>query len=269
MPSLTCLNCTRPVRARRLECPHCRALRTIVETPDESDSGAAKAAPSRPDAHVTAVRASELETARVRRALTGIDAWDDVLGGGAAAPSSILLAGAPGVGKTTHALYAACEIARALRRDALILSAEMTAEMAVAAADRVDADLDRLLVRRTDDLAEALAEVERLRPACIVWDSIQAFAVDGESGTDQVTCEVVRAAIESGAKVGAVTLLISQLNAAGRPEGRRRTQHSPDVVMLLEQRRVRVSKNRFGPAPMEAKFTPLVGDEPDDEPTRH
>ena len=187
-------------------------------------------------------RASSHRSAHVPKHSTGIPEWDEALGGGIV--RSILIGGWPGTGKTTWAMKAAGEIATALRGDALYLSSEMPESMVVAAGKRSGANLDRILVWNVQNTLEAAKECRKLRPKCVVWDSIQAFDLD--------VFEVAREAVS--ASFNLPLLLVCQSTKDGDFNGPEGLLHLVDATMWLEKNDVTVMKNRFAPAPKEVKF---------------
>lgn len=243
-PSMwACCLCSATVRRLTRDCSACGGQNCVAEAETPVTLPRVSELASRP------LRASDMQHREIERVATGMPAWDQILGGGAAVPSSILVAGAAGVGKTTQTLRLASFVARARRRDALFISAEMPREMVVDAARRAKADLNRLLVWDVTDAEEAAAEVLRLRPACVVWDSIQALWWAGEFGTDASMRHVVQRAGAVGSKIGAVTVLICQVTKEGEPSGPNRMQHDVDTVLILERDCVRSTKSRHAPAP--------------------
>jgi DNA repair protein RadA/Sms len=193
-----------------------------------------------------AVRASAIPEATPARVRSGVPELDRLLGGGIVVPSSIVFVGAGGTGKTTRACAVASAVACAKKRDALIVSAEMPEQSIVMAARRAGARLDRLLIFRTDDPAAALAEMDRVKPAVVVWDSIQALE---RSGSDSATKLLVHAIVSAGERHGAVSILVSQVAKDGSAYGSNAIEHAPDAVIVIEPAKMTVKKNRFGPAP--------------------
>lgn len=189
-----------------------------------------------------------------RRVRTGLASWDDLLGDGAGAlgvvvPSSILVAGGPGVGKTTQAACAASHIAKHLRGDAIFVSAEMPRDLAIATARRGGAALEHLVVLSESDGHEIFDVVERTRPKVVLYDSIQRIAWRGRTGTEHSMRAVLVGALERGQRFGLVSLIVSQLNSDGRPAGPNFLAHDPDTVLFIEPSELRTgTKHRHGMA---------------------
>lgn len=207
--------------------------------------------------HRKSVRASDCIVHPIKRLSTGRSAWDEALGGGFVYPSSTLIYGQAGIGKSSMLLAVATHMADALGGDVLYGSAEMPRNMIVQAADRMHANKKRLLVYDESDAVEFLAEVERVDPVIAVWDSVQAFHWEGEQNENALT-RVFKSAIAVGLSKKISIMLISQVNKAGDDfTGLNHMRHDVDstVRMLLsraDKRMVRVDKHRYGPAPVEA-----------------
>jgi DNA repair protein RadA/Sms len=205
-----------------------------------ADGMAAPGSPAGP------VRASSIEESSPLRVRTMVPELDHLLGGGVVVPSSLVLIGAGGTGKTTRGCAIASAVACARRRDALVISAEMPEQSLVVAARRAGARLDRLLIFRTDDIAAALDHVAKLKPSAVLYDSIQALE---RSGSDAACRELIHRIVRAGEAAGAVSILVSQVAKDGSAYGSNAIEHGPDAVIVIEPDRMGVKKNRFGPAP--------------------
>src|SRR5699024_4988164 len=121
---------------------------------------------------------------------TGVSEFDRVLGSGLVPGAVILLAGEPGIGKSTMALDIAGQVATT-RRDAkklrttLYLTGEGSTAQVRLRARRIGARHDTLLLSDETDLSQGVGRVEQIRPACLVVDSVQTIqsaAIDGTPG---------------------------------------------------------------------------------------
>jgi len=204
-------------------------------------------APARPIADV------DVEAARSRP--TGVSELDRVLGGGLVPGSVVLLAGEPGVGKSTLLLDVAARFAESGR--ALYVTAEESAAQVRLRADRIGALHDDLFLAAETDLAAVLGQVDEVKPDLLVVDSVQTVAsaeVDGSPGNVSQIREVAAALIRVAKERGIATVLVGHVTKDGSIAGPRMLEHIVDVVLHFEGdrhsrlRMVRGVKNRFGPS---------------------
>ncbi|MCA0228800.1 DNA repair protein RadA [Patescibacteria group bacterium] len=194
---------------------------------------------------------AEASTARLT---TGIGDLDLVLGGGVLPGGVILLAGQPGIGKSTLLLQVAASIAA--KHTVLYASGEESASQVKLRAARLGAeagdDLHFVASTSADDIA---ATIRSGTYSLVIIDSIQTLSLDEISsapGTvSQITNSsnvIIRAAKESGAAV----ILVGHVTKEGSIAGPKVLEHLVDVVLQFEGDRyggfkvVRAIKNRYG-----------------------
>ena len=112
---------------------------------------------------------------------TGIGELDRVLGGGIVPGSAVLLAGEPGVGKSTLLLEVAAAWAKK-GHTVLILTAEESVGQVRHRAERTGALHDKLYLASENDLENGLAQVDALNPELIIVDSLQTMQATGVEG---------------------------------------------------------------------------------------
>lgn len=188
------------------------------------------------------------------RLKTGFSDLDMVLGGGILAGGVLLMAGQPGIGKSTLLLQIASEIGRA--QPVLYASGEESASQVKLRAERLGAntrdDLHFVASTSADDIA---ATIRSGKYKLVIIDSIQTLSLDditSAPGTvSQITNSsnvVIRAAKESGAAV----VLVGHVTKEGSIAGPKVLEHLVDVVLQFEGDRyggfkvVRAVKNRYG-----------------------
>lgn len=195
----------------------------------------------------------DVESARARP--TGVSELDRVLGGGLVPGGVALLAGEPGVGKSTLLLAVASRVAAQGRR-VLYVTGEESAGQVRLRAGRVGALDPGLLLAAETDLAQVLAHVAAARPDLLVLDSVQTVAsaaVEGSAGGVSQVREVAAAVIGAAKARGMTALLVGHVTKDGGIAGPRVLEHLVDVVLQFEGERhsrlrlVRAVKNRFGP----------------------
>jgi DNA repair protein RadA/Sms len=203
-----------------------------------------------------AVPISEVSSEAYSRTLTGVGELDRVLGGGLVPGEVVLLAGEPGVGKSTLLLDVAAQWA-GQGRVALYVSGEESAAQVRLRAERTDGLAESLYLAAETDLGTVLGHVEQIRPTLLVVDSVQTIgcadvegAVGGVSQVREVTAALVRVAKSSGMAV----VIVGHVTKDGAIAGPRIMEHLVDVVLSFEGdrhaqfRMVRGVKNRYGAA---------------------
>lgn len=237
-------------------CPECGEWGTIDEAAPAASAGAARTgigavAPSSPAQRITEVNAASSVTVP-----TGIGELDRVLGKGVVPGSVILLAGEPGVGKSTLLLEAVKHWARS-GRTALYITGEESAGQVRMRAERTDAVHENVYLAAETDLATILGHVDEVVPSLLVVDSVQTVVATGTDGvTGGVTqIRTVTTALVSLAKNrGIAVVLVGHVTKEGAVAGPRSLEHLVDVVLSFEGdrhstlRMVRGVKNRFGAA---------------------
>ncbi|MGA3253566.1 MAG: DNA repair protein RadA [Mycobacterium sp.] len=203
-----------------------------------------------------AVPISSIEPNLNRHRSTGIDELDRVLGGGVVPGSVTLLAGDPGVGKSTLLLKAAYRWAQSGRR-ALYISGEESAGQIRLRADRIGCDSDEVYLAAESDLHTVLDHIATVQPALVIVDSVQTMSTTEADGVAGGVTQVraVTAALTAAAKANGVALiLVGHVTKDGAIAGPRSLEHLVDVVLHFEGdrngslRMVRGIKNRFGAA---------------------
>ena len=179
---------------------------------------------------------------------------DRVLGGGLVPGAVVLLAGEPGIGKSTLLLEAAARIAE--RDTVLYVTGEESAAQVRLRADRIGAIRDELYLAAETDLAALVTHVEKVQPKLLVVDSVQtvgsAQATGVPGGVTQVR-EVAANLVRLAKERGMATVLVGHVTKEGSIAGPRTLEHLVDVVLSFEGdrhsrlRMVRAIKNRFGP----------------------
>jgi DNA repair protein RadA/Sms len=186
---------------------------------------------------------------------SGVPELDRVLGGGLVPGAAILLAGEPGVGKSTLLLEVAAQTASVHRRT-LYVTGEESASQVRLRADRTGGVHDELYLAAETDLGAVLTHIEQVRPTLLVVDSIQTVSAPGLDGTPGGVSQVkeVAAALIRVAKTRNITtVIVGHVTKDGSIAGPRVLEHVVDVVLHFEGdrnsrfRMVRAMKNRFGP----------------------
>src|SRR6478672_5540947 len=208
-------------------CGECQAWGSVSEVGAVTVRTTAATAVERP-----AVPIGEVDARRAVARPTGVPEFDRVLGGGIVPGAVVLVAGEPGIGKSTLLLDVAARAARSGEhgeRRVLYVSGEESAAQVRTRAERIEAMARTLYLASETDLATVLGQIDALEPELVVVDSVQTISsaeVEGSAGNVTQVREV----------------------AASRV-----LEHLVDVVVQFEGERhsrlrlVRAVKNRYGP----------------------
>ncbi|MEQ6902367.1 DNA repair protein RadA [Nocardioides sp. YIM 152588] len=234
-------------------CGECHAWGSVVESAPEPSVGSGRTAASPVTSPAVPIGRVSAEQALHHR--SGVPELDRVLGGGLVPGAAVLLAGEPGVGKSTLLLEVAARTAERGQRT-LYVTGEESASQVRLRADRTDAVHDELYLAAETDLGAVLTHVEQVRPTLLVLDSVQtigASGVDGVPGGVTQVKEVAQALVRVAKTRDITVVLVGHVTKDGAIAGPRVLEHLVDVVLHFEGdrnsrfRMVRAVKNRFGP----------------------
>jgi DNA repair protein RadA/Sms len=231
-------------------CGECQAWGTVAEATTAPQGRTAAGPVSSP-----AVPIGQVPVEDSRSRTSGVPELDRVLGGGMVPGAALLLAGEPGVGKSTLLLEVASQTARTGVR-VLYVTGEESASQVRMRADRTGAVHDELFLAAETDLGAVLSHVEDVRPQLLVVDSVQTIGaadVEGVPGGVTQVKEVAAALVRVAKTRNIATVLVGHVTKDGSIAGPRVLEHLVDVVLQFEGdrgsrlRMVRAVKNRFGP----------------------
>ncbi len=201
-----------------------------------------------------AVPIHEVEPSAEQRLLSGIGELDRVLGGGLVPGSSLLIAGEPGVGKSTLLLQAAQMISsRGLRF--LYVSGEESAAQVKLRAQRIGLSGDELYLLAECEVQKIEEQILRLAPAAVGIDSIQALRwheLPSAAGSVIQVREVAARLLALARARGFPLLMVGHVTKDGALAGPRLLEHMVDAALSFEGERthglriLRGLKNRFG-----------------------
>ncbi|WP_216395837.1 DNA repair protein RadA [Arcanobacterium phocae] len=236
-------------------CGECQQWGTVVE--HGTGSIARAVAPLTP--HSPAQPITDVSSQASVKSPTGVSELDRVLGGGIVPGVVILLAGEPGVGKSTLLLdvaaKAAAEAATAGRNPVLYVTGEESASQVRSRAERIGALHPHLLLTAEADLARILGHVESSRPSLLIVDSVQTIAdpdVEGAAGGVAQVRAVTAALVNRAKSSDLPVIVVGHVTKEGSIAGPRVLEHLVDVVCQFEGdkhsrlRMVRAVKNRYG-----------------------
>jgi DNA repair protein RadA/Sms len=234
-------------------CDACGGWNTVVEEipREQTPRGLGGAAGRRIE--LVDLQGADTET---RRLVIGIDELDRVVGGGLVAGSALLVAGDPGIGKSTILLQAAASCARG-GAACVYISGEESPEQVRLRARRLglaDAPLKLAAATSVRDILTSLEAGET--PDVVIIDSIQTMFIDSLDSAPGSVAQVRGSAqelIRFAKRSGAVVILVGHVTKDGQIAGPRVLEHMVDTVLYFEGERshqfriLRAVKNRFGP----------------------
>ncbi len=199
---------------------------------------------------------SEVDSQNDSRQSTGIAEFDRVLGGGIVPGSLVLIGGDPGIGKSTLLLQAAEKISH-LIGDVVYVSGEESERQIKLRGERLGLAPNRLYLLPETCLERVFDEVERIRPAAIIVDSVQTVyseKLDAAPGNVSQIREVASQLLLYAKQHAVAVFLIGHVTKDGLIAGPKALEHIVDTVLYFEgehshnHRIIRAVKNRFGPA---------------------
>jgi len=230
-------------------CSACGGWGTVGETPVVAEPAGRGSSVG-----VTPVPLGPGDGPQDQRIVTGIPGVDRVLGGGLVPGSTVLLAGEPGIGKSTLLLQLLGALA-ASGHGCLLVSGEESQGQVATRARRLGVSGDQVSFAPGRDLALVLAVARQTRPLLLAVDSIQTIrdtsGTQMPGGVSQVrTC--ADALVGLAKEDGIAVLMTGHVTKDGEVAGPRALEHVVDVVVAFDgdpRSGLRVlagGKNRFG-----------------------
>ena len=229
------------------KCPACGSWNTMLEQKKISS------APSINNlTYAHAIPLADVTTTASGRVSSGIGELDRVLGGGIVPGSVTLLGGDPGIGKSTLLMQTAAELTK--QGTVLYVTGEESASQLKLRAERLGVGGDMLILAE-NDLSAIESEVDRVKPAYVMIDSIQTMYSADCSGTNGSISQIREATsliTRMAKRTGAATFIVGHVTKDGAIAGPRILEHMVDTVLYFEGDRqdsfrlLRSVKNRFG-----------------------
>ncbi|MCK9210731.1 MAG: DNA repair protein RadA [Ignavibacteriaceae bacterium] len=242
-----CTNCGNESLRWLGKCPECESWNTfqeeIVETAKQKNNVFTKASLPK--------KINEISSFEEERILTKIEEFDRVLGGGLISGSVVLIAGDPGIGKSTLVLQAAAKI----NKTVLYVSGEESAQQIKLRASRLKINSDSLLILAETDLHTILHVIKNENPKVVIIDSIQTMVnanFENSAGTVTQIRECTATLLERAKQDNFSVIIVGHVTKDGTIAGPKILEHIVDTVIQFEgdvknsYRILRAIKNRFG-----------------------
>lgn len=243
-----CANCGQFTSSWAGKCPNCDAWNSLQEDAVLDIAGTSSGQPLKSS---TVDKLSVKDQSRLRTSIADVD---DVLGGGIVTGSVNLIAGQPGIGKSTLLLQIADSISKKHR--VLYVSGEESGHQVGLRASRLGTSSDKMQLATSNSADDIAASVSSRQYEVVVVDSIQTIATNGVSSAAGSVSQITNSAhliIQAAKSAGTAVILVGHVTKEGSIAGPKILEHVVDVVLQLEGDRyggfkvLRATKNRFGP----------------------
>jgi DNA repair protein RadA/Sms len=242
------------------QCPECGEWNTFVETVKTSTvkgGGLGKGRGSKSSGVTSVVNLSKINKTEVKRISSNIKEFDRVVGGGFVKGQVILIAGTPGIGKSTLLTQISKELGS---KSVLYVCGEESVTQVKIRADRMAYKAENLyLLQETGvDVVSETIEQENVKTPfnLVIVDSIQSMYSDDLSGMAGSVGQVRGSAaklVNIAKSLGIPMLIVGHVTKEGTVAGPKVLEHMVDTVLYLEGdsnhlfRILKTTKNRFGP----------------------
>ena len=241
------------------KCPQCANWNSLVETVVNIQKSTASTKDGSALGGNQLQKFSDIKLSKIPRFSTGIDEFDRVLGGGVVPGSVVLLAGEPGIGKSTLLLQLA-NSEFIMRNSVLYVCGEESPQQIKLRAERLGIKGNNLLLLPETDVDNVLALIRNSQSvtaklSLIIVDSIQTlFTTDlsGMAGSVGQVRECAHRLLKLAKSQNIAVFLVGHVTKEGTLAGPKVLEHLVDTVIYFEVdksgqvRLLRATKNRFG-----------------------
>ena len=247
-----CQNCGYETLKYIGKCPDCGNWGTLVEEVEIKNTSSVSQSVVIDDSPVCLI--NEIEITESIKMPTGFEELDRVLGGGLVQGSLVLLAGDPGIGKSTLILQTAGNVCRQDKK-LLYVCAEESGSQVKLRAQRLNVNSDKLYVYSQTNLEAVINQIDVIKPEILVIDSIQSVYtsnITSSAGSVSQIRECTNLLMDIAKNKGITVIVIGHVTKDGNIAGPKVLEHMVDTVIYFEgdkyksQRLLRSIKNRFG-----------------------
>lgn len=246
-----CQNCGYESAGYLGKCPECGSWSSFVE---ELQGGDVKATViDLPDSNPP-MKLADIEMNSEIRMSTSISEFDRVLGGGIVQGSLVLIAGDPGIGKSTILLQTSGQLCGNGKK-VLYVSAEESASQIKLRAERLGVKSDNLYIYPQTNFELIKKHIEEMKPDLVIVDSIQAIytsTIQSSAGSVSQIRECCNSLMTIAKSNNISIIVIGHVTKEGNIAGPKVLEHMVDTVIQFEgdkyktYRILRSIKNRFG-----------------------
>ncbi len=241
------------------KCPECGEWNTAVETVIQQQKSKVIAKNGSVGAGNKPIKLSEVTHSQTKRVLTENSELDRVLGGGLVLGQVVLIAGEPGIGKSTLLLQVADKLSQA-KASVLYVSGEESVGQIAVRAKRLGIDNKNIQLLESTDIDDIVNQVnmgEKIQPlSCVIVDSIQTMQtadLSGMAGSVGQVRECAYRLVKVAKSENIPVFIVGHVTKEGSIAGPSVLMHIVDTVLWFEGdktlsvRLLRAVKNRFGP----------------------
>jgi len=227
------------------KCPSCETWNSMVETSFVETQSSKRNVQS-----AKIIKLSEVKATDGKRMKTGEGELDSVLGGGLVAGMVVLVAGEPGIGKSTLLTQVAMNL-----KQVMYVCGEESASQVALRVRRMEKKGDLSLLE-SNDVDDIVAKIEEIKPGLVIVDSIQTMTTEdltGVAGSVGQVREATQRLASISKRLGIPVFIVGHVTKEGTIAGPRVLEHIVDTVLWFEGERsqalrlIRAVKNRFGP----------------------
>ena len=249
-----CSNCGYETARYIGRCPDCGSWGSLTEEIERKESASLQQRSSSFQDDEGACLINEIEISESIRTSSGFEEFDRVLGGGLVQGSIILIAGDPGIGKSTLTLQTAGNICRQNKK-LLYVCAEESAAQVKLRAQRLNVNTDNLYVYSKTNLEAVINHIDELKPEFLVVDSVQSVympEMSSSPGSVSQIRECTNRLMNIAKSRNITAIIIGHVTKEGNIAGPKILEHMVDTVINFEGDRYKTCrllksvKNRFG-----------------------
>ena len=246
-----CQNCGYETPRPLGKCPDCGSWSSFIEEVEQTTGKNQEIVILDTE---TAHSINDIELNEEIRFTTGYEEFDRILGGGLVQGSLVLLAGDPGIGKSTLVLQTSQNVCKQGKK-LLYVCAEESSSQIKLRAKRLGVQSDNLFVYPKTDIESIKHQAEQISPDILIIDSIQAVytqTITSGAGSVSQIRECTNLLLEFGKSRNITVIIVGHVTKEGNIAGPKVLEHMVDTVIYFEgdryksYRLLRAIKNRFG-----------------------